>query len=102
MKIRQSYSRREFFKTTGGALILLTVVAHLPSDVASASGNTNAPQRVKPSSPNIQRLLDEMEARGHRFWSVPRKDGEFLHFMVKATRSRNVLEVGTSQGFSAI
>jgi len=43
-----------------------------------------------------------MEAKGDLFWSVPRKDGELLHFMVKATRSKNVLEVGTSHGFSAI
>jgi len=34
--------------------------------------------------------------------SVPRKDGEFLHLIVKATGAKNVLEVGTSQGLSAI
>ena len=33
---------------------------------------------------------------------MPRKDGEFLHFLVKATQARNVLEVGTSHGYSAI
>jgi predicted O-methyltransferase YrrM len=43
-----------------------------------------------------------MEVKGHRFWSVPRKDGEFLHFLVKSTRARNLLEVGTSHGYSAI
>jgi predicted O-methyltransferase YrrM len=43
-----------------------------------------------------------MESKGYQFLSVPRKDGEFLYFIVKATRSRNVLEVGTSHGFSAI
>jgi predicted O-methyltransferase YrrM len=43
-----------------------------------------------------------MDARGHQFWSVPRKDGEFLHLLVKVTRAKNVLELGTSQGFSAI
>jgi predicted O-methyltransferase YrrM len=48
------------------------------------------------------RLLEEMEARGYQYWSVPRKDGEFLHLLVKATRAKNVLELGTSHGFSAI
>jgi predicted O-methyltransferase YrrM len=43
-----------------------------------------------------------MDSRGYRFWSVPRKDGEFLHFFVKAIRAKQVLEVGTSQGVSAI
>jgi predicted O-methyltransferase YrrM len=47
-------------------------------------------------------VLEEMEAQGPRYWSVPRKDGELLHFLVKATQARNVLEIGTSHGYSAI
>ena len=43
-----------------------------------------------------------MESKIGRYWSTPRKDAEFLHLMVKATRAVNVLEVGTSQGYSAI
>jgi len=43
-----------------------------------------------------------MELKGYQYWSVPWKDGEFLHLLVKATRARNVLELGTSHGFSAI
>ncbi len=100
MEKRQTCSRREFLKTTGGALSLLTMGAHLTSDLAGATGK--ARQRLKPTSPHIQRLLHQMEAKGDLFWSVPRKDGELLYFMVKATRSKNVLEVGTSHGFSAI
>jgi predicted O-methyltransferase YrrM len=43
-----------------------------------------------------------MDASGYQYWSVPRKDGEFLHFLVKVGRAREALEVGTSHGFSAI
>jgi len=43
-----------------------------------------------------------MESTIGRYWSVPRKDGEFLSLMVKATRATRILEVGTSQGYSAI
>jgi len=43
-----------------------------------------------------------MEAKGYQFWSVPRKDGEFLHLLVKATRAIHALELGTSHGFSAL
>lgn len=100
MKTGQPFSRREFLKTTGGALSLLTVATHLPSALANAT--ESGPLRVKPNSPPIRRLLDEMESKGYQFLSVPRRDGEFLYFIVKATRSRNVLEVGTSHGFSAI
>ena len=59
-------------------------------------------QRVNRNPAELRRLLDEMDAKGYQFWSVPRKDGEFLHLLVKATRARNVLELGTSHGFSAI
>jgi predicted O-methyltransferase YrrM len=100
IKTGQPFSRREFLKTTGGALSLLTVATHLPSALANAT--ESGPLRVKRNSPPIRRLLDEMESKGYQFLSVPRRDGEFLYFIVKATRSGNVLEVGTSHGFSAI
>jgi predicted O-methyltransferase YrrM len=100
MKARRPFSRRQFLKNTGEALSLLTVATQVPSAIANAAeGN---PQRVKRDSAPLRRLLDGMDSRGRQFWSVPRKDGEFLHLLVKATRARNVLEVGTSQGYSAI
>ncbi|OGP88998.1 MAG: hypothetical protein A2156_04960 [Deltaproteobacteria bacterium RBG_16_48_10] len=100
MKTRQQFNRREFLKTTGGALSLFTVATDVPS--ANSDTPEGGLQPVKRNPAQLQRLLDEMDAKGYQFWSVPRKDGEFLHFLVKATRSRNVLELGTSHGFSAI
>ena len=100
MKTRQRFSRREFFKTTGGALSLLAVGTYVPSAIANAAGSGSPPVKRDPAQ--LKRLLDEMDAKGYQFWSVPRKDGEFLHLLVKATRTRNVLELGTSHGFSAI
>jgi len=100
VETRKPFNRREFLKTTGGALSLFTMATHVPPAIANAIDGVS--QRVKRYPAHIQRLLDEMDAKGYQFWSVPRKDGELLHFLVKATRSRNVLEVGTSHGFSAI
>jgi caffeoyl-CoA O-methyltransferase len=100
MKTGQPFSRREFLKTTGGTLSLLTMATHLLSSIANAAESGS--KRIRREAPHIRRLLDEMESRGYQFLSVPRKDGEFLCFIVQATRSRNVLEVGTSHGFSAI
>jgi predicted O-methyltransferase YrrM len=60
------------------------------------------PSVVKHNPARPEKLLDEMDARGYQFWSVPRKDGEFLQLLVKATHAMNVLELGTSHGFSAI
>lgn len=67
------------------------------------AGTIQVDQRpVKRDPAQLKRLLDQMDAKGPQFWSVPRKDGEFLHLLVKVTQAKNVLEVGTSQGVSTI
>ncbi len=100
MEIKEQFSRRGFLKTTGVVLSLFTAGTRVPSVIAGAMEGGSPP--VKRDLVQLKRLLDEMDARGYQYWSVPRKDGEFLHLMVKATRARNVLELGTSHGFSAI
>jgi predicted O-methyltransferase YrrM len=100
MKSRHPFSRRDFLKTVGGTLGLFVAATHVPSAIGNAA--EGGPQPLKRDPAQLKRLLDEMDTKGYQFWSVPRKDGEFLHFLVKATRARNILEVGTSHGFSAI
>ena len=95
MPRKRTVRRREFLAAAGGFLSLIASARH---GVAAGSG----PGVALRDPVKLSRLLDEMDAQGHRYWSVPRKDGELLHFMVKATRARNVLEVGTSHGYSAI
>jgi predicted O-methyltransferase YrrM len=100
MKGKERFRRREFLKSIAGAVGLFAVATRIRSPIVDAAeGN---PAQVKRAPAQLRRLLNGMEAKGHHFWSVPRKDGEFLHLMVQATRARNVLELGTSQGFSAI
>jgi len=100
MKTGQPFIRREFLKIIGGALSLLAVETRYPSAIVYAAESN--PRPVKRDPEQLRRLLDGMEAKGHQYWSVPRKDGEFLHLLVKAVRARSILELGTSQGFSAI
>jgi caffeoyl-CoA O-methyltransferase len=100
MNTGRRFGRREFLKTTGGALGLFVVGRPVqPAAVGAAEGDLPP---VKRDPARLRRLLDEMDTKGSQFWSVPRKDGEFLHLLVKATRARHVLEVGTSHGYSAI
>ena len=99
MNDREPISRRELLAATGGALSLCTVTTLLPVLADAGQGD---PRPVKRSPARINRLLEQMEAQGNRYWSVPRKDGEFLQLLVKATRARDVLELGTSHGYSAI
>ncbi len=100
MTTRQQFRRREFLQTTGSALGFFALAVQVPTALA---GTAEAPPRpVKRDPSQLRRLLDDLDSRGYQYWSVPRKDAEFLHLLVKATRARNVLEVGTSQGVSAI
>ena len=100
MKVRHPLKRREFLMTAGRAFGLAALAGQVPFVTPHAADVARQP--AKPNPQHLQRLLGEMETKGPRYWSVPRPDGEFLHLLVKATQARNVLEVGTSHGYSAI
>jgi len=94
------FNRRDFLKKAGGTVSLLPIIDHfLPSIVKSEE---KILEKIKINSPHIAKLLKDMDSKGYRFLSVPWKDGEFLHLIIKAIRALNVLEVGTSHGFSSI
>ena len=99
MESKRPFSRRVFLKTIG-TVSLFGTVTHTPLTIPDAM--KGGPPAVKRKPAQLKQLLDDMDAKGYRFWSVPRKDGEFLYLLVKATRAHNVLELGTSHGFSAI
>ena len=90
--------RRDFLKTPAGALGICLSANHISPSIALAKEEI-WPKKI---SKEVQRLLKEMEAQSNRYWSVPKKDGQFLNFFIRAMRAKQVLEVGTSQGYSAI
>ena len=100
MNSNQKLRRREFLKTTSGTIGLATVWQGLSAvnSFAAESGGTSAPK----NKADLQKLMEEMDGKGRQMLSVPKKDGQFLNLLVKATRAKNILEVGTSQGYSAI
>lgn len=85
--------RRQFLRATTGAASLLAV--------AGAANHFHA-FGADPQDESLQKLMESMEGKGRQMLSVPRKDGQFLNLLVKASRAKSVLEVGTSQGYSAI
>ena len=99
MKPSDRAGRRAFLQGTGGTLTLFAMASQL-APAADAATTAARPSQRDPA--HLQGFLREMEAKASQYWSVPRQDGEFLHFLVKATRSRHVLEIGTSHGYSAI
>jgi caffeoyl-CoA O-methyltransferase len=89
--------RREFLRTTTGAAGLATFATSI-SLMQSFASEQAAPRNKEA----LDKLMAAMEAKGRRMLSVPREDGKFLSLMVKSSRAKNILEVGTSQGYSAL
>lgn len=78
--------------------------------IAVAAGNwqPNPPETPKFASDTerhawiLNTLLPWMEQFRERYHNVPRSDGEFLRWLVMATKRKRALEVGTANGYSAI
>jgi len=90
--------RRDFLGSASRAVSLVALSQAFSSFKLSGQSSAQAGQ----DKATLDKLMAEMDAKGPQMLSVPKKDGQFLNLMVKATRARNVLEVGTSQGYSAI
>ncbi len=50
----------------------------------------------------LNTFLPWLEQFREKFHNVPRSDGEFLRWLIVATKRRNALEIGTANGYSAI
>ena len=100
MQKKECLNRREFCAAAGATIGFFAMGALAPPVLAQTGDANRKPFKADPS--RVRKILDEMESKIDRYWSTPRKDAEFLHLMVKATRAVHVLEVGTSQGYSAI
>lgn len=84
--------RRELLMTTFGTL------GWFAMKQIGAAGPVSLYERQK----EVEPILQELEAMRGKFSNVPRTDGQLLNMLVKIARARNVLEVGTSNGYSAI
>ena len=91
-------NRREFCATAAMGIFSMGTIV-LPAQARTEDAGRNA---SKADPERIRKVLDGMESKIGRYWSTPRRDAEYLSLMVKATRATRVLEVGTSQGYSAV
>lgn len=53
-------------------------------------------------TPQIQEVLIELEKTQNEFWNIDRDCANFLHMLIKLHKSKNALELGTSNGYSGI
>lgn len=54
---------------------------------------------------STKKLLKELEIFGQKhdgYYNIPPETGEFFYMLVKISKAKNILEVGTSNGYSTI
>ncbi len=47
-------------------------------------------------------VLKRLEETQHDFWNIARSTGNFINMLIKMVNAKNVVEVGTSNGYSGI
>ena len=50
----------------------------------------------------LKETLSELEKTQKDFWNISKETGNFLNMLVKMTNRKNVLEIGTSNGYSGL
>ena len=78
------------------AAVLLLACLAVPFGAPAASGS------AQDVSPSIAALLRQIRSRDTGQLAVSEEDGRFLRVMVATTKSRNALEIGSADGYSAI
>jgi len=73
-----------------------------PGGRGSGASLTASPLAKDDAEKRILGVLEGMSNRSRGMLSVPRDDGRFLRLMVETSGARNVVELGTSHGYSAL
>ena len=50
----------------------------------------------------VEDKLKELEKTQKEYWNIARETANFLNILIKAAKTKNMLEIGTSNGYSAI
>ncbi|MDD3236893.1 MAG: O-methyltransferase [Candidatus Gastranaerophilales bacterium] len=49
-----------------------------------------------------EQTFEELEKTSKNFWNIARETGNFLNMLIKSANAKEVLEIGTSNGYSGI
>ncbi len=50
----------------------------------------------------LKKTLKELEITQREFWNIPRQTGNFLNMLIKIKNTKNMFEIGTSNGYSGL
>ena len=51
---------------------------------------------------NTAAILDKLEETSEEYWNISHQTANFISMLIKALKSKNVLELGTSNGYSTL
>src|SRR5262245_48436021 len=78
-----------------GVLLMISIAAPAQQRRAPAAPQTNAEKQ-------IVALLEEMVRSHQTYLSVPAEDGRALRLLTETAGAKNVVEIGTSTGYSGL
>lgn len=50
----------------------------------------------------VEETLKQLESTKNDFWNISKETGDFIEFLVRVSNAQNVLELGTSNGYSGL
>jgi predicted O-methyltransferase YrrM len=85
------------------SLILATIIPALGQPHALRGYDPSAPPRGRSEAEKkILAVLDDIVKSHHTYLSVPMVDGRALRLLTEAAAAKNVVEIGTSTGYSGL
>ncbi len=91
-------------RTMVGAAIAASMSSALSSSAALAEGGRAMEREPRAASKTEQRILEVLDDvyHHHRYLSVPEADGRLLRILAESIGAKQVVELGTSTGYSGL
>jgi caffeoyl-CoA O-methyltransferase len=87
---------------TAAGLVGQLNLSHSQQQGAVELHRSNPPVAEREGEPKILAVLDRMLKSHETYLSVPIQDGKALRLLTEATGAKNVVEIGTSTGYSGL
>jgi len=107
MQIKETTRTRRIVKRNtviviAGVFLPMCFAAHSPQRGTGELHPSNAPVAERAAEKKILAVLDRMVKSHETYLSVPIQDGRALRLLTEATDAKNVVEIGTSTGYSGL
>jgi predicted O-methyltransferase YrrM len=108
-KLRMKHARRTTIVISTvliaiSAILLSNALAQRPSRPGASQGDAQLEKPPVAKNDNEQKIFDVLDniRRNQSYRNVPPQDGRFMRIVTEAMNAKNVVEIGTSTGYSGI